>query len=175
MKLIEINLAGPFAEVLATLLALPRVGTNTDDLELPRIADSGLREKGACDAEVDEAFRLLYEAANGRQVETQIGFIAIAPPAAAFLKDKPYHVATQYEFFVEALTRVLAQGYRPGKHHLTNDGSRRGASVGTGRNKMAAFSHPHRQIKAFREKERIRSNTATRLSSPLPTMLNLAR
>src|SRR5205814_2040612 len=50
----------------------------------------------------------VYEAAHGRQVETQIGFMTIAPPVADFLKEAPYYVTTQYEFFLEAFARLLA-------------------------------------------------------------------
>jgi hypothetical protein len=108
VKRIEINLAGTFADVLATLLALPSNGTEAEEIRWPRVVDSVVRENGNCDAEVKEAFRSLYEQANGRQVETQVGFIAIAPPVASFLKDKPYYVATQYEFFLEALRRIIS-------------------------------------------------------------------
>ena len=113
MKRIEINLGGTFAEVRATLLALPSTGIEAEEICLPETADSEMREKRNCDAEVKKAFRSLYEAANGRQVETQVGFIAIAPPIAGFLKDKPYYVATQYEFFVEAFARILVAGSPP--------------------------------------------------------------
>jgi hypothetical protein len=113
MKQVEINLAGTFADVLAALLALQSTGRDAKEIRLPGAADSGLCENGNCDAEVREAFQSLYEAANGRQVETQIGFIAIAPPVAGFLKDKPYYVATQCEFFVEAFARILVAGSPP--------------------------------------------------------------
>ena len=115
MKRIEINLAGTFPEVFATLLTLPSTGTKAEGIRSPRAADSVVRENGSCGAEVKKAFRSLYEAANGRQVETQVGFIAIAPPVAGFLKDKPYYVATQHEFFLEAFARFLLDVSRPRK------------------------------------------------------------
>jgi hypothetical protein len=119
VKRIEINLAATFGEVLATLSALPSTSTEAGEICLPGIADSMVRESGECDAEVKEALRSLYEAAHGRQVETQVGLIAIAPPIAGFLKDKPYYVATQYEFFLEAFARILAGG-SPARKGQTN-------------------------------------------------------
>jgi hypothetical protein len=107
-KRTEIHLSGPFEVVLASLLTLPSTLTQTDEVRFEGAADSVLRESAKCDAEVKEALRSLYEAANGRHVETRIGFVSIAPPVAGFLKDKPYYVATQYEFFLEAFTRILA-------------------------------------------------------------------
>ena len=107
MKRTEIHLSDPFKEVLASLLTLPSTHTETDDVPFSGAADSVLGESAKCDAEVKEALRSVYEAAHGRQVETQIGFVTIAPPVAGFLKKKPYYVATQHEFFLEAFTRIL--------------------------------------------------------------------
>ena len=107
MKRTEIHLSQPFEEVLVSLLTLPSTRTEADELRFLGAADSVLRESGKCDAQVKEALRSLYEAAHGRQVETQIGFVTIAPPVAGFLKKKPYYVATQHEFFLEAFTRIL--------------------------------------------------------------------
>jgi hypothetical protein len=133
VKQVEINLAGTFAEVLATLLALQSTGREAKEIRLPGAADSGLRQNGHCDAEVIEAFRSLYEAANGRQVETQIGFIAIAPPVAGFLKDKPYYVATQCEFFVEAFARILVAGSPPRENRSNGASTRGGKSLARSR------------------------------------------
>ena len=137
MKQVEINLGVTFAEVLATVLALQSTERKAKEIRSPGASDSGLPQNGHYDAEVIEAVRSLYEAANGRQVETQIGFIAIAPPVAGFLKDTPYYVATQCEFFVEALARILIaaspprengpNGTRPQGSKLL--GSRRGTKV----------------------------------------------
>jgi len=113
VKRIEINLAKTFPDVLATLLGLPSTATEAQEMRLPGSADSARRGNGKCDAQVTEAFRSLYEAANGRPVETRLGFIAIAPPVAGFLKNQPYYVATQYEFFLEAFARILAEGSPP--------------------------------------------------------------
>jgi hypothetical protein len=107
MRRTEIHLSEPFEEVLASLLTLPSTHTETDELRFLGAPDSVLRESAKCDTEVKEALRSLYEAAHGRQVETQIGFVTIAPPVAGFLKKKPYYVATQHEFFLEAFTRIL--------------------------------------------------------------------
>jgi hypothetical protein len=92
----EIDLAEPFDRVLANVLSLPH-GSGIDRTN---------RTTG--DAEFKRLLRGLYEAANGRQVETPIGFVAIAPPVAAFLRRKPFQVATQIDLLVEAATRIIA-------------------------------------------------------------------
>ena len=90
-----IHLSEPFEKVLANLLTLPSTHAETKELRFPDAADLVLRKSAKCDAEAREALRALYEAAHGRQVETQIGFLAIAPPVAGFLKEEPYYVTTQ--------------------------------------------------------------------------------
>jgi hypothetical protein len=132
MRPIEIYLSEPFEEVLTTLLTLPSTLAGTDHIQFIGLADSAMSENPKCDGEVKEALRSLYEAAHGRQVETQIGFLAIAPPIAGFLKAKPYYVATQYEFFLEAFTRILAgdsprnfrtrSSRKPGGEHVLRHG-----------------------------------------------------
>jgi hypothetical protein len=132
MKQTEIHLSEPFEEVLASLLTLPITHTETDELRFSGAADSVLRESAKCDAEVKEALRCLHEAAHGRQVETPIGFLPIAPPVAGFLKKKPYYVATQHEFFLEAFTRILV-GDSPRKGQTNRSctpGSKRATSSG---------------------------------------------
>ena len=121
MKQTKIHLSEPFDEVLASLLTLPITYTETDELRFSGAADSVLRESAKCDAEVKEALRCLYEAAHGRHVETPIGFLPIAPPVAGFLKKKPYYVATQHEFFLEAFTRILV-GDSPRSKRATSSG-----------------------------------------------------
>jgi hypothetical protein len=107
MKRIEIQLSEPFEDFVASVLRLPPTLAEMDGLRLAGATDGPGRQSARCDIEVKEALRSLYEAANGRQVETRIGSLPIAPPVARFLKTKPYHVATQHEFFLEALTRIL--------------------------------------------------------------------
>jgi hypothetical protein len=113
MKQTAIHLSEPFEEVLASLLTLPSTLAEIDEVRFPEDDDSGLRKSARCVAEVEEALRSLYEAAHGRQVETPIGFLPIALPVAGFLKKKPYYVATQCEFFLEAFARILVAGSRP--------------------------------------------------------------
>jgi hypothetical protein len=130
MKQTEIHLSEPFEEVLASLLTLPSTHTETNELRFSVAADSVLRESAKCDAEVKEALRCLYEAAHGRQVETPIDFLPIAPPLFGFLKKKPYYVATQHEFFLEAFTRILV-GDSPRKRQTNRSctpGSKRATS-----------------------------------------------
>jgi hypothetical protein len=93
MKRIAIDFNRPFEEVIATIRALPPGGI---DLNLPDGHD-----------QVNALLRGLYEAANGRQVETSIGRVSIAPPAAAFLKEKPFYVRTQIEFLLNVATLVI--------------------------------------------------------------------
>jgi hypothetical protein len=107
MKRIEVQLSKPFEEVLASVLSLPRTLAEIDELRFANAIDLEGRQSARCDVEVKEALRSLYEAAHGGQVETTIGFLPIAPPVASFLKTKPYYVATQHEFFLEAFTRIL--------------------------------------------------------------------
>ena len=107
MKRTEIQLSEPFEGVLAILLTLPSTPAEIDEVGFAGAAGSELRKSAKCVAQVKEALRALYEAAHGRQVETPIGFLPIAPPVAGFLKKKPYYVATQHEFFLEAFTRIL--------------------------------------------------------------------
>ena len=96
MKSVDIDLGEPFEKIVATVLSLP-AGCSDG-------AGDGL----ANTAEVKQAIRGLYEAANGRQVETNIGLVAIAPPAFEFLKARPFRVGTQNDLFIEAAARLIA-------------------------------------------------------------------
>jgi hypothetical protein len=143
MRRTEIHLSEAFEEILASLLTLPSTLTEIDEVRFAGSADSKLRKSAKCDAEVKEALRSLYEAAHGRQVETQIGFVAIAPPVAGFLKEAPYYVTTQYEFFLEAFTRLLAGG-SPCKGRTNGSRTSRGKLV-TSRRGIDAPRHTRRE------------------------------
>jgi len=95
MRNIEIDLAQPFEKVLATVLSLPAGCSNAVTNRLSN------------EAEVKWVIRGLYEAANGRHLETNIGPIVIAPPVYAFLKAKPFSVTTQTDLLIEAATRLI--------------------------------------------------------------------
>ncbi|HEV3409630.1 MAG TPA: hypothetical protein VG095_05015 [Chthoniobacterales bacterium] len=95
MKKIRIHLSQPFEEILAAVLSLPRA-------HAPASAQAS-----AEDEELKQVLRGLYEAANGRHVETTLGLVPIAPPVAPFLKELPFEVATQLDFLVEAMSRVI--------------------------------------------------------------------
>jgi hypothetical protein len=95
MKKTRIHLSQPFEEILATVLSLPRALA-------PGPAEAMAEEEG-----LKQVLRGLYEAANGRHVETAFGLVPIAPPVAPFLKEAPFDVATQLDFLVEALSRVI--------------------------------------------------------------------
>lgn len=96
MKKTRIHLSQPFEHVLAAVLSLPRSRDHTVD---------NSRQGGA---ELRQLLRGLYEAANGRQVETTIGLVPIAPPVAAYLKETPFEVETQLDFLLEAMSRMIA-------------------------------------------------------------------
>ena len=96
MKQTRIDLSQPFEQVLATVLSLPRTADDTLDT----------------DRELKQVLRGLYEAANGRQVDTTLGLIPIAPPVAEFLKETPFEVATQFEFVIKVTATIIAG--RPG-------------------------------------------------------------
>ncbi|MEP6809247.1 MAG: hypothetical protein ABI992_03320 [Chthoniobacterales bacterium] len=95
MKTTEIDLALPFEQLLAKVFSLP-LGCANVRIE-PFDDEAGFKQ----------VIRGLYEAANGRQVETPLGFIAIAPPVAPFLKAQPFQVATRIDLLVEAATRII--------------------------------------------------------------------
>ena len=95
MRGIQIDLAQSFEEVLATVLSLPAGSTSVGGNRL------------VSDLKLKQVIRGLHEAANGRQVETKSGLVAIAPPIALFLKKKPFHVATQVDFLITAATRII--------------------------------------------------------------------
>jgi hypothetical protein len=80
MDQVPIDLAGSFEKVLATAFSLPR----TDDAR-------------SSDAAIKRAMRYLYEAANGRIVETRVGAISIAPPVEPSLKEKPLFLKSAAE------------------------------------------------------------------------------
>ena len=90
MKRTEIQLSEPFEQVLASVLTLPSTLAEIEEDRFAGATDLESSQSGNCDVEVKEAVRSLYEAAHGRQVETAIGFLPIAPPIAGFLKEKPY-------------------------------------------------------------------------------------
>jgi hypothetical protein len=96
MKEIEIDLAQPFEKVFAAVLALPNGSL------------AGAQDDGTGEQELKQALRGLYEAANGRQVETEIGLIAIAPPIAPFLKAVPLRAATLKDFMVAAAAQIVS-------------------------------------------------------------------
>lgn len=93
-KIVAIDLSKPFERVLDAVLSLPPGAGNAD--------------KPATDAELRKLVRYLYEAANGRHVETPIGVVAVAPPVAEFLKAEPINAASQIDFLIDAAARVIS-------------------------------------------------------------------
>ena len=99
---IEIDLNQPFEHVLAALLGLPSGDSTSHSI--------------VTDAQLKKLLRYFYEAANGRQVETTIGFIPIAPPVAAFLKARPFIVVSRIDFLMAAASRIIS-----GPNYLTEE------------------------------------------------------
>ncbi len=92
----KINLAEPFEKLSIAISSLPlthdRISQRTDEVFKETKAKQLLRE--------------IYEVANGRQVATTIGLVALAPPTAPYLKDKPFFVETQADFLSRAIVRI---------------------------------------------------------------------
>lgn len=105
MKEIEIDLSQPFEKVVEAVLALPNRSVN------------GAGDDCAGENELGQAIRGLYEAANGRQVETEIGLIPIAPPIAPFLKTMPFRAATLKDFLVAAAAQIVSLPQITAVHH----------------------------------------------------------
>src|SRR5215212_5778170 len=112
MKPIKVDLSEPFEKVLADVLAAPanigaknqRFARTKRSLVSPKQRDIELQAR----AEVKRIVGYLYEAAHGRQVQTPIGLIPIAPPVAAFLTEKPFYIRTQIDFLLSAVARIVA-------------------------------------------------------------------
>jgi hypothetical protein len=118
MKQTKIDLLEPYEKVLGAVLSVPEnhkvIGggaaqTTTTGAMFAKRGDQG----PAGNAEIRGLLRYIYEAAHGRQVETQIGHVAIAPPLAASLKETPFYIKTQVDFLLEALTRIIRGASRP--------------------------------------------------------------
>ena len=86
MKRISIDLSEPLERVLTQALALPKG------------SDDGRNSE----TRVKEAVRRLYDAANGRTVDTLLGRIPIAPAVAPWLKAAPLAVRTRSELLTLA-------------------------------------------------------------------------
>ncbi len=92
----KINLAEPFETLWTTISCLPL----TQDPISQRTRET-FKETN-----VQQLLREIYQAANGRQVATTIGLVAVAPPIATHLKDEPFFVETQADFFFQAMCRL---------------------------------------------------------------------
>jgi hypothetical protein len=98
---VQIDLNEPFERVAAAVLSLP-----TGD---------GSSANPVRKAELITLLRRLYEAANGRHVETVVGRVPIAPPVAEFLKAKAFNATSQTDFVVEVAARLIS-----GPNHSSN-------------------------------------------------------
>lgn len=96
----RIDLAEPYEKGLTTVLSLPR-------------NDNGGEDISAEPEKVTEAFRRLYQSANGFQVRTVLGPITIGPAVAPWLKEEPLSIGTQEEFleFVADLNAASPAGF----------------------------------------------------------------
>ena len=113
VKRIRIDLAEPFETILEALLSLP---TTDNAIYSEKAAASHSGESFHQDSEVEEVLRGIYEAANGRQVATQIGLIPIAPPVAAFLKDAPLCRRDTTRFSAASASQTFQWAFSQGKH-----------------------------------------------------------
>ena len=104
---IQIDLNQPFDRVVAAVLSLPR-GAATSD-------------KPTTEVELITLIRELYEAANGRHVETVLGLVPIAPPVAEFLKAKPFNAASQTDFVLEVAARLISGPNRSVSTHSAKE------------------------------------------------------
>jgi hypothetical protein len=96
MLMKKINLAESFEQLWSAISSLPL----TNDGSSQRMEEDSKRIK------VKQLLREIHEAANGRHVATTIGLVAIAPPIAPHLKDKPFFVESQADFLAQALARL---------------------------------------------------------------------
>jgi hypothetical protein len=109
MKQTKIDLLEPFEKVLGAVLSAPENHKVIGGCAAQTGAMFAKRgnQGPAGSAEIRGLLRCIYEAAHGRQVETEIGHVAIAPPVAASLKETPFYIKTQVDFLLEALTRII--------------------------------------------------------------------
>jgi hypothetical protein len=111
MKQIKIDFLEPFEKVLEAVLSAGEshkvIAEGAVQMPQGQYANR-VNPAPASETELKEVLRCLYEAAHGRQVETEIGTVEIAPPEAAFLKGSPFYIKTQVDFLLEALTRIIS-------------------------------------------------------------------
>jgi hypothetical protein len=111
MKQIKIDLLEPFEKIFEALLSIPEsnkvVGEGAAQDATGAISAKHVNHFPASNAELRKVLRCVYEAAHGRQVETQIGLVAIASPVAPSVKETPFYIKTRVGFFLEALTRII--------------------------------------------------------------------
>ena len=93
----KIDLSSPYDIGLVAVLSLPALFHNANQ-----------------DKKIAREFRLLYEAANGRQVMTALGPLGIAPAVAPWLKDAPLFFATR-EQFCRFVARITAREDEPNR------------------------------------------------------------
>jgi hypothetical protein len=86
VKRISIDFAGPLERVLVQALSLP----------------AGNDEDRTSDTLVKDAVRRIYDAANGRTVDTPLGRVPVAPAVAPWLKAAPLAVRTRHELLTLA-------------------------------------------------------------------------
>lgn len=92
---VQIDLNQPVEHVVAAVLSLPPGAANAD--------------KPAWKAKLIILLRGIYEAANGRHLETNTGFVSTAPPVAEFLKAKPFYAASQTDFVIDVAARLISE------------------------------------------------------------------
>jgi ribosomal subunit interface protein len=114
MKTTKIDFSRSFDSALATVLSLPKTRNGKTDGTL--VGKQVLTQ----------SLRRLYHAANGRQVQTSVGPIAIAPAVAPWLKEAPFEICTQEDFL-----RLAAQFRDNGSADVAGAGEQISASTTT--------------------------------------------
>jgi hypothetical protein len=92
---VQIDLNQPVEHVVAAVLSLPSGAVNAD--------------KPDWKAKLIILVRGIYEAANGRRLETSAGFVSTAPAVAEFLKAKPFYAASQTDFVIDVAARLIGE------------------------------------------------------------------
>ena len=95
-QVLKLDLSQPFAKLLAAVRSLPNCDGSADGNE------------AVAAHIVTKALRRLSEAANGRQVQTVLGPVAIAPAVAPWLKQDPLEVRS-YKELLDLLAAVTSK------------------------------------------------------------------
>jgi hypothetical protein len=102
MKRIKVDFSESFQSVVKRLLSVPKNDRVNGEKRL------AMEKKYILDPEFETAVRFLYDAAHDRDAKTHLGLIPRPRPAAEFLKETPFYIETQIDFFIQAMARIIA-------------------------------------------------------------------